>query len=186
MVSPDTAAKSPAEVATGETPPVVVVTPAASSLVLELTLVSAGTATAEEPAPAVVTGGVSEFDVVVFPAAGTDDGELAIEVVTGGSPPLSDDELEGNASSPWDVVGCTGVFVCCSMLVDVCESEVLGPCPPASETEVSVAIDRAVLEGDALDSSCAVEPSWEEVTPLPGCSNVDEWVACGTASFPLV
>lgn len=79
------------------------------------------------------------------------------------------------------------------MLGGGCESEVLGLCTPAVETEASDAMSmascwfscksgEAALEGDALVWGCAVEPSWE-VTPFPGCSAVDDWVACDTIPF---
>ena len=85
-----------------------------------------------------------------------------------------------------------------------CESEVLGPCPSAPDKrvpdprllEVCFAVSKAccevcdetskaVLEGDALVSGGAVEPIWEDVTPFPGCSTVDDWVACGAVPSPL-
>lgn len=84
MVSVDRAANiSPAEVAAGEVPSVAVVAPAAgravSPPVLDMMVVPAGSTTAEEPAPAVVTVGVTPS---------------AIEVVVGGIPAPSDDKLD--------------------------------------------------------------------------------------------
>lgn len=85
------------------------------------------------------------------------------------------------------------------MLGGICEPKVLAACAPALETEVSDAmllevrvscgfsceLGKAALEGDALVSGCAVEPSWEEVTLVPGCWTMDEWVACGKPSSPV-
>ena len=39
------------------------------------------------------------------------------------------------------------------------------------------------MEGDALVSTCAEEPGWDEVTPFPACSAVDDWVVGGTTVF---
>lgn len=91
MVSPGTAANEPpAEVAAGGIPSVVVVS--VWSFTLDLIVVPAGGRTAEEPAPAVVTGGLSGLPVAV--AASTVDGEPAIEVVASGVPAPSDDKLD--------------------------------------------------------------------------------------------
>ena len=186
---------------TARVSPVVVVT--TSSLVLDLVFVSVGGATVEEPVSVVVTGGLSrapvsvvtaltrvsdsDLDVVVSSVVTIGDDKPVVKVVVEEASPPSDDELEG-----------------CSVLLDVCEPEALKPCPLALETEDSDAMlldvggamtnafcgfssefAKVALEGDALDSGCAVEPSGEEVTPLSSCSTVDEPVACGTASFPL-
>lgn len=93
--------------------------------------------------------------------------------------------------------------VCCPALDGVCEPVGLGPGPdpPALETDVSGAmlpelrcpmstafkssLKSASLERDALVSSCAVDPSGEEVTPLAGCTTVDDSVACVAVFSPL-
>ena len=86
----------------------------------------------------------------------------------------------------------------------LCESAVLGLCPSTLDTRVTDAgllevcsavsktcckvcdeTGKAALNGDALVSGCAVEPIWEDVTLFPGCSTVDEWVACGAVPSPL-
>ena len=114
MASPGTTVdESPAEVAAGGISPVLVVTPAASLLLLDLTVLS---------------------------AEGTIAGELTPAVVTVGLLRPSDDELDWSASTPWVLWDCTCVFVCCPVLGGVCEPKVLGPCPPALETDVSDAM----------------------------------------------
>ena len=94
--------------------------------------------------------------------------------------------------------------VCCTVLDGTCESVVLGPCPSAPDTRVTDAgllevcfvvsracckvcdeTSEAAFEGDALVSGCAVESIWEDVTPFPACSTVDERVACGALPSPL-
>ena len=97
MASPVTTADEPtAEVAAGEISPVVVVTPAASLLPLDLIVVPAEVTTASEPTLAVVTIGLSKSPVV-----NTSDGELAVEVVAGGVPAPSEDEVDWGASTCW-------------------------------------------------------------------------------------
>ena len=117
MVSPGTTVtEPPAEVVTGDVPTVAVSTPEVrwpvSSLALELIVVPAGGITAEEPAPAVVTGRLwgppvavvtalarllasfLALETVDSPAGSTSEDEPAIEVAVGGVPAPSDDELD--------------------------------------------------------------------------------------------
>ena len=161
MVSPGTAANEPpAEVAAGGIPTVVVVS----------IVVPAEGRTAEDPTPTVVTGRLSGLPVAV--AASTVDVEPTIKVVASGVPAPSDDKLDWGASVP-------GVLVCCPVLGGVREPKVLAACGFSCE------LGKAALEGDALVSSCVVGPSWDEVTPFPGCWTMDEWVACDKPSFPV-
>ena len=100
MVSPDSVA-NPAEVVTRGIPAVAVadpnVRPLASSLALELVVPPAGRTTAEEAAPALVTGALSEppvaarrsdsslaLELIVVPAGGTTAEETAPAVVSEG------------------------------------------------------------------------------------------------------
>ena len=80
MVSPDSVA-NPAEVVTRGIPAVAVadpnVRPLASSLALELVVAPAGRTTADEAAPALVTGALSELLV----AARRSDSSLALELI---------------------------------------------------------------------------------------------------------
>ena len=223
MASPEiTADELPAEVAAGGISPVLVVTPASSLLVLDLTVLSAEGTIAGELTPAEVTIGLLRPPVAVVkatarrsaasialgfidsPAASTSDCDPATEVAAGGVPVPSDDELDWSASTSWVVWDCTCVSICCPVLGSVCEPKVLRPWPPALETDVSDAMlpevrcpilavssrssasfKSAPLEEGALDSGCAVDPTWEEVTLLAGCTTVDESVACVKALFPL-
>ena len=115
MASP--ADEPPAEVAAGGISPVLVVTPAASLLVLDLTVFSAEGTIAGELTPAEVTVGFLRSAVAVVkatarrsasaialdfidsPAASTSDCDPTTEVVAGVPP--SDDELDWSASTPW-------------------------------------------------------------------------------------
>ena len=103
MVSPDSVA-NPAEVVTRGIPAVAVADPSvrrlASSLALELVIAPAGRTTAEEAAPALVTGALSEppvaevtarerrsdssmaLELIVVPAGGTTAEETALAVVS--------------------------------------------------------------------------------------------------------
>ena len=128
---------------------------------------------------------------------------LALKVVAEGAPAPSDDEVDCSASTPWLVLACTCVSVCCSELGGVCALEVLGPGSPELETKASDGTALEVvctggggelevtgacspeLETEASDeillvSACAMEPGWDEVTLFTGCSAVDEAVVCGT------
>lgn len=104
--------ETPAEVAAGGISSVVAATPVASSLALDLTVLSAEGTTAGELTPAVVTVGFwrppvavvkapirrkassSPLDFTDSPAASTSDDEPAIEVIAGRMLVSSDDEFD--------------------------------------------------------------------------------------------
>ena len=83
-----------------------------SPLALGLLVVPAGVVPAEEPAPPVVAGTISdppvavvaaplswsasapELDAIMFPAERASEGDPAVEVVAGGAPATSDDGLD--------------------------------------------------------------------------------------------
>lgn len=83
-------------------------------------------------------GSLFALDLTVLSAEATIAGELTPAVVTVRP---SDDELDWSASTPWVLEDCTCVSVCCPVLGG--EPNVLEPCPPALETDVS---DAMLLE----------------------------------------